>query len=499
MDDHIKNLELKIAEQNKRLDEHNKQFMEMMTIMRELRAIKDTGAPSDSPRTTGNQLRPLGFTPKLDFPKFDGTGTRVWVKKCCKYFLLCKIPDDQKVDLASLNMIDKAENWVLNYLANRKNVDWNIFVIDLSARFRDDNGADVVEKFNKLQHIDSLEKYIDEFEDLRALMLHNSPDMPDSYILESFIGGLKPSIKPFVKAFKPASIASAIEFARLQEETLKVTGIKPSLWSARSGPPVLANTKPPLLPTPDKLSDSTKLPQKPAKTFRHIPAEVRAEKMAKGLCYYCDKPYDRSHKCQFKEAQLFTVEIPGQVEIWEPDLCEVDLAGEETLAEPQISVNALTGNHGFHTMRVRGMCNGVVLQILIDSGSTHNFLDINIAKQLGCKIQGIPPQAVSVADGNHLACQSMSKDFQWLFQKECFTTDVLLIPLGSCDMVLGIQWLKTLGSIKWDFTKLEMVFNVQGHEMVLTGISPQKLKVLKGVPSDKVFKNAAHLCFLQLK
>lgn len=40
MDDHIKNLEQKIAEQNKRLDEHNKQFLEMMTLMRELRAQK---------------------------------------------------------------------------------------------------------------------------------------------------------------------------------------------------------------------------------------------------------------------------------------------------------------------------------------------------------------------------------------------------------------------------------------------------------------------------
>ena len=215
MDDHIRNLEHKIAEQNKRLDEHNKQFMEMMTLMRELRAQKDTGNSSNALTANGTQTRPLGFTPKLDFPKFDGTGTRVWVKKCCKYFLLCKIPEDQKVDLASLNMIDKAENWVLNYLANRKNVDWNIFVIDLSARFRDDNGADVVEKFNKLHQMDSLEKYIDEFEDLRALMLHNSPDMPDAYILDSFIGGLKPAIKPFVKAFKPTSIAAAIEFARL--------------------------------------------------------------------------------------------------------------------------------------------------------------------------------------------------------------------------------------------------------------------------------------------
>lgn len=208
-------------------------------------------------------------------------------------------------------MIDKAENWVLNYLANRKNVDWNIFVIDLSVRFRDDNGADDVEQFNNLQQHDSLEKYIDEFEDLRALMLHNSMDLPESYILNSFVGGLKPAVKPFVKAFKPTSIAQAIEFARLQEETLKMLAVKDTGWSGKSG--VLANIKPPLLPTPPKGPEMSKFNQKIVKTFRHIPAEVRAEKMVKGLCYYCEKPYDRSHKCQFKEAQLFTVEIPAKV------------------------------------------------------------------------------------------------------------------------------------------------------------------------------------------
>lgn len=57
------------------------------------------------------------------------------------------------------------------------------------------------------------------------------------------------------------------------------------------------------------------------------------------------------------------------------------------------------------------MCNGMVLHILIDSGSTHNFLDLNMAKKLGCKIQNIPPQAIAVAYGNYLTCQSMSKGF----------------------------------------------------------------------------------------
>ncbi|XP_074346521.1 uncharacterized protein LOC141685312 [Apium graveolens] len=390
-------------------------------------------------------------------------------------------------------------------------------MINPSARFRDDKSSDIVEQFNKLYHVDSLEKYIDDVEDLRALMLHNSPDLPEAYVLDSFIGGLKPGVKPFIKAFKPVSIAQAVEFAILQEETLKVTkGNQNKMYASQvpyatsskinSSFSALANDKPPLLPNPIKALDNKKMHtgfNKNIRTFRHIPAEVRAEEMAKGLCYYCDQPYDRSHICQFKEAQLFTVEIPGnngdlmRYEMSE-ESSENEVEEEEAIEDPKMSVNALSENQGFHTMRVRGVVGNAVVHILIDSGSTRNFLDIEMAKKLKCQCVTIPHQAVTVADGNHLACQQMCKSFSWKMQGQGFITDVLLIPLGSCDMVLGIQWLKTLGSIQWDFNKLEMIFTFQGQQICLKGSSPPKLKVMDIAPSYKMMKNAAQLYFLQL-
>ena len=42
------------------------------------------------------------FNPKVKCPHFDGQDPKGWVKKCTRYFSLCRIDDDQKVDLASL-------------------------------------------------------------------------------------------------------------------------------------------------------------------------------------------------------------------------------------------------------------------------------------------------------------------------------------------------------------------------------------------------------------
>uniref|UniRef100_A0A803NC91 Integrase zinc-binding domain-containing protein n=1 Tax=Chenopodium quinoa TaxID=63459 RepID=A0A803NC91_CHEQI len=65
-------------------------------------------------------------------------------------------------------MIDKAENWVMNYLSVTRAVvvDWNDFVADLYARFKDDSGMNVVEHFNRLQQMGSIEDYVDQFENL---------------------------------------------------------------------------------------------------------------------------------------------------------------------------------------------------------------------------------------------------------------------------------------------------------------------------------------------
>ena len=79
------------------------------------------------------------------------------------------------------------------------------------------------------------------------------------------------------------------------------------------------------------------------------------------------------------------------------------------------------------------------IHILVDLGSTHNVVDINFAKKLGCTLEKINPQAITVANGNHIACQHKCTHFEWQMNKRLFQTEVLLIPLGGCYMVLGIQ------------------------------------------------------------
>ncbi|XP_042027154.1 uncharacterized protein LOC121774327 [Salvia splendens] len=225
-----------------------------------------------------------------------------------------------------------------------------------------------------------------------------------------------------------------------------------------------------------------------------------ADKRARGVCYGCDEKFERGHRCARK--QLYLLEIDEGVHAVEIDSDPIneEIGEEENL---MISIHAINGSssRGFITMRVTGRIGRRALHILIDSGSTHNFLDLQVAKKLGLLLTGVNPVYVDVADGNRLECKSMCKGLQWSLRGTTFVTDVLLLPLRSCDMVLGIQWLETLGDIQWNFKTLTMDFTLNGMRHLLRGGHNEQ--IVHAVSDREMRKILGHnegiqLCCIQL-
>ncbi|KAL0318287.1 UNVERIFIED_CONTAM: Retrovirus-related Pol polyprotein from transposon.6 [Sesamum angustifolium] len=80
--------------------------------------------------------------------------------------------------------------------------------------------------------------------------------------------------------------------------------------------------------------------------------------------------------------------------------------GEAEIEDVTVSINAMHGNVSAGTLRVKGMVNRKEIHILIDSGSTHSFIDEKVVKALGFKVEPTTPMMVSVADGYRM----ISKD-----------------------------------------------------------------------------------------
>ena len=87
---------------------------------------------------------------------------------------------------------------------------------------------------------------------------------------------------------------------------------------------------------------------------------------------------------------------------------------------------------------------------------------------------------VAIARRNNVISDTMCKEFSWTLQGEKFTTSMMLLPLSGCEMVLGIQWLSTLGNINCNFKELRMSFRYNKKIMTLRGTQKACLQWMKG-------------------
>ena len=65
-------------------------------------------------------------------------------------------------------------------------------------------------------------------------------------------------------------------------------------------------------------------------------------------------------------------------------------------------------------------------------------------------------------------------------------------------MVLGIEWLITLGNITWKFDKLTMEFTAQGKRHVLRGNSSINIKIIRKQWIHKTLAAGVHISMLQV-
>ena len=87
------------------------------------------------------------------------------------------------------------------------------------------------------------------------------------------------------------------------------------------------------------------------------------------------------------------------------DYEESNNGDQKTEEAPVISLHALTGITDYNTMRVKGKIKNQLINILIDTGSTHNFVDQLVVKKLGVRLKNTHSFMVTVANGDKIKTQ----------------------------------------------------------------------------------------------
>ncbi|XP_012849939.1 PREDICTED: uncharacterized protein LOC105969713 [Erythranthe guttata] len=171
------------------------------------------------------------------------------------------------------------------------------------------------------------------------------------------------------------------------------------------------------------------------------------DRKMRGLCFNCDEKFVPGHKCK----NVFTiVGVEEEPDEWEglEQLEEVpEGVEEETLG---ISLTALTGQSTANTLKVKGKVKNNYLKMLLDTWSTHSFLDPQTTRQLGCEVIYTNNLLVTVANGNQMDCNAKCPAFQWEMGKHHFIFEMRLLKLGGCDAVIGVDFMQKFGPVLFD-------------------------------------------------
>jgi hypothetical protein len=218
------------------------------------------------------------------------------------------------------------------------------------------------------------------------------------------------------------------------------------------------------------------------------------ERQLKGLCYNCDEKYFLGHKC--KEKNLFMaisediseedVETPLVSE--SPEITNITPPSDPPEVEPIISLNALTGFSTPQTLKLIGYIKHQKVLILVDSGSTHNFIHRRIAQETHCYIHAVNNFQIMIANGGSMKCGWHCENVHLHIGDYHLKSHMFATDMGGCDIVLHADWLRTLGPILMDFKALTIQFDHEGHQYKFQGITVGSPEVISSHRMEGLLK-----------
>ncbi|PIN21602.1 hypothetical protein CDL12_05681 [Handroanthus impetiginosus] len=446
---------------------------------------------------------------RIEFHRFFGEDLEGWIFKYEQFFDVAKTPLNLRVKLASIHLEGEALQWHQVFLKSRLTMTlptWEEYIQAMNERFGSEMGKDPMIELMHLRQNGSVQDYWREFDELV-----NRVQLAPNYAVSCFIGGLRDDIATRVEAFDPKSLLDTARITTLLERNYNIRhnmkagttrsnffGTRNST-SIRNAPTTTAQT--PILALPPTRNQPSTNKGGPVRARRLTPQEM-GERRAKGLCFNCNEKFTPGHQCKFPRRQLFVMDVK-EVEEESEDILEedeVELIAEEhqETTNFQLSTTSSHGFPSFQTMRLTGNSKGKALHIFINPGATHNFLDIDYAKRLGCKLENTTPFSVTIAGGQKLLGNYICKSFSWKLQGIEFKSDIMTIPLSECDLVLGVQWLVTLGDTLFNYEQLRMEFFVDGKRIVLRGQKVKKPKFINGRKMGKVLSKMGQISLISL-
>jgi hypothetical protein len=352
---------------------------------------------------------------------------------------------------------------------------WVHLCVAVCQKFGKDVYYTNMTKTLQIRQTSDVASYHQEFELLMHQLLTHNSSLDDTFFVAKFLKGLKKEIRSAIILHKPRTVDAAITLALLQESQLhdaRHPRYEPRKWHNQAGPGALG-------PHPAEAQiPAGAAPYATQKTQLSKFAELKAQRRARGECFKCGGKYALGHKCpqQISLAVMEELYEALQLEaVSESDADPEDTgSGSDTSEEILcLSPAATQGTKGKKTLRLQGYIGKHQVLILIDSGSSGNFITSDLVERLQLPVQQLSTAHVALADGSTMLSTDGISALKWGVQQHKFEADMRVLKLKGYDIILGMEWLEKIGNgemwVSW--RRKKMRFNHEGRRITLRGIT----------------------------
>jgi hypothetical protein len=129
------------------------------------------------------------------------------------------------------------------------------------------------------------------------------------------------------------------------------------------------------------------------------------------------------------------------------------------------------------------------VSILIDGGASHNFIGSALLRRSHIPTIEFEGFKVEVAGGRTMPCDRYIPSMKLTLGRHELIHDVYVMDLPDTNIILGVQWLSTLGPITTNYKTMEMSLSEEGgRKVVLRGMTGKSAKVVTTKRMEAIFR-----------
>lgn len=109
---------------------------------------------------------PNSAIPNFDFPKFDGSNPRLWIKNCETYFKVYAVNSYLWGRIATMNLTGSTALWLQTVISTVCSLPWPEFAATVCTKFNRDEHNHLHRQFFHIRQLTNVHEYIEHFNDL---------------------------------------------------------------------------------------------------------------------------------------------------------------------------------------------------------------------------------------------------------------------------------------------------------------------------------------------